>query len=106
MGKSGIIVDPLLCVPLKSRKERYMFKSILPLVLLVSCVSTPQVRMEFDPDPLCRFKTGRSSSKVVEDILDGSLFNFDNRNEIEIPYRLPVPKNLPKGTVVYICSVR
>ena len=79
---------------------------LLPLILLVSCVSTPQVKMMFDPDPLCKFKTGRTSSKVVEDILEGDLFNFDSRVEVEIPYRLPVPKDLPKGTIVYICSVR
>ena len=79
---------------------------LLPLILLVSCASSTQVRMDFDPDPLCKFSTGRTSSKVVEDMLDGDLFNFDNRVEVEIPYRLPVPKDLPKGTRVYVCSVR
>ncbi len=78
---------------------------LLPLILLASCTSTTQVKMEFDPDPLCKFSTGRTSSKVVEDILDGDMFNFDNRIEVEIPYRLPKPKDLPKGSVVYICPV-
>ncbi len=79
---------------------------LLPLILLVSCASNSQSRVEFDPDPLCKFSMGRTSSKVVDDILDGDLFNFDNRIEVKIPYRLPEPKDLPKGTVVYICSVR
>lgn len=75
-------------------------------LLLTSCASTPQVKMVLDPDPLCKFKAGRTSSKVVEDILDGDLFNLKNKIEVQIPYRLPTPKDLPKGSVVYICSVR
>ena len=78
---------------------------LLPLILLVSCASNSQSKVVFDPDPLCKFSVGRTSSKVVEDILDGNMFNFDNRIKVQIPYQLPEPKDLPKGTVVYICSV-
>lgn len=79
---------------------------IIFTLILSSCGSNGklQSKMEIDPDPLCKFKTGRTLSKTVEDILDGDLFNFDNKIDIEIPYRLSKPKDLPKGTVVIICS--
>lgn len=85
--------------------QKVITLTILAL-MLTSCAPSHQVKMEFDPDPLCRFKTGRTSIKAVEDILDGNLLKLKNSIKVEIPYRVPTPKDLPKGSIVYICSVR
>jgi hypothetical protein len=80
--------------------------TIIFTLILSSCGSNGklQSKIELDPDPLCKFKIGRTLSKTVEDILDGDLFNFANKIDIEVPYRLPKPKDLPKGSVAIICS--
>jgi hypothetical protein len=80
--------------------------TILITLTLLSCGPKKAIQRNilYDQDPLCKFKLGRSSSKTVEDIFEGSLFNFGSSIRIEVPYRVPKLKDLPKGSLVYICS--